>query len=103
MAKAAAGKTITPLFSAAEIAARVDALAGDIAATSPRDLVIVAILKGSFIFAADLIRALYRTDGGVAPAGFPGEQTKSSCVRAPTSSGTLSHAGAKLRAASLAT
>ena len=60
MAKAAAGKTITPLFSAAEIAARVDALAGDIAATSPRDLVIVAILKGSFIFAADLIRALYR-------------------------------------------
>lgn len=60
MAEVAAGETITPLFSAAEIAARVDALARDIAASSPRDLVIVAILKGSFIFAADLIRALYR-------------------------------------------
>jgi hypoxanthine phosphoribosyltransferase len=60
MAEGAAGITITPLFSAAEIAARVDALARDIAASAPRDLVIVAILKGSFIFAADLIRALYR-------------------------------------------
>ena len=60
MAEAAAGETITPLFSAADIAARVDALAREIAASSPRDLIIVAILKGSFIFAADLIRALHR-------------------------------------------
>ncbi len=35
-------------------------MARDIAASSPHDLVIVAILKGSFIFAADLIRALHR-------------------------------------------
>jgi hypothetical protein len=60
MAEVAAAETITPLFSAAEIAARVDALARDIAASSPPDLIIVAILKGSFIFAADLIRALHR-------------------------------------------
>jgi len=60
MAEGAAAQTITPLFSAAEIATRVDALARDIAASSPRDLIIVAILKGSFIFAADLIRALHR-------------------------------------------
>jgi hypoxanthine phosphoribosyltransferase len=52
--------TVTPLFTAAQIADRVDALAREIAAACPRDLVIVAILKGSFIFAADLIRALHR-------------------------------------------
>jgi len=60
MAGAAAAQTITPLFSAEQIAERVEALAGDIAASSPRDLIIIAILKGSFIFAADLIRALHR-------------------------------------------
>ena len=60
MAGVAAAQTITPLFSAGQIAARVEALAGDIAASSPRDPIIVAILKGSFIFAADLIRALHR-------------------------------------------
>ena len=60
MAGVAAAQTITPLFSAEQIADRVEALASDIAASSPRDPVIVAILKGSFIFAADLIRALHR-------------------------------------------
>src|SRR4030042_158056 len=60
MAGVAAAQTITPRLSAEQIAARVEALARDIAASSPRDLVIVAILKGSFIFAADLIRALHR-------------------------------------------
>lgn len=60
MAEVAAGETITPLFSAADIAGRVEALAREIAASSPSDLIIVAILKGSFIFAADLIRALHR-------------------------------------------
>jgi hypoxanthine phosphoribosyltransferase len=56
----AAAQAITPLFSAEQIADRVEALAAEIAAASPRDLIIVAILKGSFIFAADLIRALHR-------------------------------------------
>jgi len=56
----AAAPTIRPLFNAEQIAGRVEALAHEIAVSSPRDLVIIAILKGSFIFAADLIRALFR-------------------------------------------
>ena len=60
MAEVAAALSVTPLFSAERIAARVEALAREIATSSPRDLVIVSILKGSFIFAADLVRALYR-------------------------------------------
>lgn len=60
MAGAAAARSITPLFRADEIANRVDALAREIAAATPRDFIIIAILKGSFIFAADLIRALHR-------------------------------------------
>jgi hypoxanthine phosphoribosyltransferase len=48
------------LFSAEAIASKVEGLAREIAATNPRDVVIVAILKGSFVFAADLIRALHR-------------------------------------------
>jgi hypoxanthine phosphoribosyltransferase len=51
---------IKPLFSAAAIAARVDQLAHDIAAAKLDDLVVVAVLKGGFIFAADLVRALHR-------------------------------------------
>ncbi len=45
-------------FSAAEIAARVDALARDIGRKLPRDALVVAVLKGSLVFTADLIRAL---------------------------------------------
>src|SRR5512134_1610509 len=56
----AAAQAIRTLFSAEEIASKVESLARAIAASSPPDLVIVAILKGSFIFAADLIRALHR-------------------------------------------
>lgn len=55
-----AAQIIRTLFSAEEIAGRVESLAREIAASAPRDVVIVAILKGSFIFAADLIRALHR-------------------------------------------
>jgi hypoxanthine phosphoribosyltransferase len=60
MAGSAAAATIKPLFSADTIAQRVEALAHDIAAARLTDLIIVAVLKGSFIFAADLIRALHR-------------------------------------------
>jgi len=60
MAESAAAETIKPLFSADSIAQRVEALAHDIAAARLTDLIIVAVLKGSFIFAADLIRALHR-------------------------------------------
>jgi hypoxanthine phosphoribosyltransferase len=48
------------LFSAAEIAARVDALAAEIARAIPADFVMVGLLKGAAVFAADLIRALDR-------------------------------------------
>ena len=51
---------IDVLISEAEIAARVRGLAKDIARSEPEDLLIVVILKGSFVFAADLIRALDR-------------------------------------------
>src|SRR6476660_4312676 len=51
---------IKPLFSAGAIATRVDQLASEIAATRLNDLMVVAVLKGSFIFAADLTRALAR-------------------------------------------
>ncbi len=48
------------LFDQEKIAARVEALAGEIAAQLPRELVVVGLLKGSFIFVADLVRALNR-------------------------------------------
>ena len=51
---------IKPFFSAETIATRVDQLASEIATTRLNDLMVVAVLKGSFIFAADLIRALQR-------------------------------------------
>ncbi len=47
-------------FSAAEIGARVDALAAEIARLLPKDTLVVAVLKGSLVFTADLIRALSR-------------------------------------------
>ena len=50
---------ITPLFSTETIAQRVEALAGAIAKAGLDDPLIVAVLKGSFIFAADLVRALH--------------------------------------------
>jgi hypoxanthine phosphoribosyltransferase len=47
-----------PLYPSDVIAARLDALAHEIAVRMPGDFVAIAILKGSFVFAADLIRAL---------------------------------------------
>jgi hypoxanthine phosphoribosyltransferase len=51
---------IRPLFDEASIATRIDEMARDIAAKPPHELLVVAVLKGSFMFAADLIRALHR-------------------------------------------
>ena len=48
------------LFDEAAIAERIKGLAVEIAAAEPKDLLVVAVLKGSFMFAADLIRALHR-------------------------------------------
>lgn len=82
----AAERGVKTLFSADAIAARVDRLASDIAATRLDDLVVVAVLKGSFIFAADLIRALHRH--GLRPeidfiylASYDGERSSRGEVR----------------------
>jgi hypoxanthine phosphoribosyltransferase len=48
------------LFGEAEIARRVAELGVEVAAARPVSLLVVPILKGSFVFAADLLRALYR-------------------------------------------
>jgi hypoxanthine phosphoribosyltransferase len=53
------------LFDADVIAARNLALAQEIKASKPEQLLVIAVLKGSFIFAADLIRALHVA--GLAP------------------------------------
>lgn len=47
------------LYDEGAIAARLNILADHIAAALPSDLLAVAILKGSFVFAADLIRAFH--------------------------------------------
>ena len=39
---------------------RIQEIAGDIAARKPHRLLVVPVLKGSFVFAADLIRAMHR-------------------------------------------
>ncbi len=53
--------TVTIRFSAAEIANRVDEMANELAGKLAPDTLVVSVLKGSFVFAADLIRALSRT------------------------------------------
>jgi hypoxanthine phosphoribosyltransferase len=60
-----ASPAIRVLFDAEAIASRIRVLAGEIAARQPQHLLVVCILKGSFVFAADLIRALH--GAGVAP------------------------------------
>lgn len=52
-------KKIDVLFSAEAIAKRNAELALDVAARGYSNLLVVSILKGSFIFAADLIRAMH--------------------------------------------
>ena len=59
------GKNIEVLFTADMIARRNRELAQEIAAREFHDLLVIAILKGSFIFAADLIRCMH--EAGLAP------------------------------------
>ena len=56
---------IEVVFSAEAIADRIDAMARRIAQAGLDDLLVVAVLKGSFVFAADLLRALHRA--GLSP------------------------------------
>ncbi len=57
--------SIKVLYDEATIDSRVNELASDIAASHYSNLLVVAVLKGSFVFAADLIRAMHRA--GLAP------------------------------------
>lgn len=58
-------RTIDVLFSASAIARRNLELAREISERPHKDLLVIAVLKGSFIFAADLVRAMH--DVGLAP------------------------------------
>ncbi len=57
---AARAKGLEVVFSPDAIAARLDELASEIAQRNFERLLVVAVLKGSFVFAADLIRAMHR-------------------------------------------
>lgn len=59
------GKKISTLYSAKEIAERNLAMAEKMRGRVHNDLLVIAVLKGSFIFAADLIRAMHAC--GIAP------------------------------------
>jgi hypoxanthine phosphoribosyltransferase len=56
---------IEVIFPPEQIAARIEVLAADIAKAHLDNLLVVAVLKGSFMFLADLVRALHRA--GLAP------------------------------------
>jgi len=57
--------TIEVIFDRRAIAVRIEALAAEIANADLENLIVISILKGSFIFAADLIRSLH--EAGLAP------------------------------------
>lgn len=56
---------IEVLFDAPTIAVRNKELVEEIVAAKPEKMVVIAVLKGSFVFAADLIRAMH--EAGLAP------------------------------------
>jgi hypoxanthine phosphoribosyltransferase len=58
-------RTIRVLFDADTIARRNAGLVEEIKARGPENLLVVAVLKGSFMFAADLLRAMHAA--GVEP------------------------------------
>lgn len=59
------GKIIEVIFPPEQIRERISELAREIGDAGLKDPLVISILKGSFIFAADLIRALH--DAGMAP------------------------------------
>ena len=58
----AAMASVEKLYSEEAIAERVVAIAKDIAASKPDQLLVIVVLKGGFVFAADLVRQLARLD-----------------------------------------
>ncbi|MGB3811180.1 MAG: hypoxanthine phosphoribosyltransferase [Parvibaculum sp.] len=63
MSTLAPGVHISVLYDAATLASRVRALADEIVADMGREPLVVPVLKSSFIFAADLLRALHEAGG----------------------------------------
>ena len=61
----APSRRVRVLYDEATIARRNEEMAAQIVAAGTQDLLVVAVLKGSFMFAADLLRALHRA--GMAP------------------------------------
>ena len=59
------GRKLRVLYEPGVIAARIAEMASEIAAAGYRDLLVVSILKGSFVFAADLMRAMHHA--GLSP------------------------------------
>jgi hypoxanthine phosphoribosyltransferase len=55
-----AAARVEVLFTPEAIARRIDALAREVAAAGLEQLLVVSVLTGSFVFAADLLRALHR-------------------------------------------
>lgn len=51
---------VNPLITEEQLSERMESLAKEIAAGVEREVMVVALLKGSFMFTADLIRALHR-------------------------------------------
>ncbi len=54
---------IKVLYDEKILATQVERLAQEIVKTLPKNVMVVSILKGSFIFAADLLRAVHRAGG----------------------------------------
>ncbi len=76
---------IEVIYDADTIADRLAGLASEIAARQFDNLIVVAVLKGSFVFAADLLRALHKI--GITPeVDF---MTLSSYRKSMVSSGTV--------------
>lgn len=65
IAEAPGGEKIATLFSAAEIATRVEELADAVIAATEKPLLVEVIMNGAVIFGADLVRALSRRGQGV--------------------------------------
>jgi len=85
MPETEAGLKIETVYAADEIGRRLASLAGEIAAKKPENLLVVTILKGSFVFAADLLRALH----GVGLTPEVDFLTLSSYKKSRTSSGQV--------------
>lgn len=50
---------IETLISSEQVATRISLMANEITRKLPQDLMVIALLRGSFVFTADLIRAFY--------------------------------------------